>query len=134
MVLLNKIIGGITMKKKFWSAIVLTLAAVALVVSSVLVTVAYLTASSGVSNVFTVGNVSITMFETKVDADGEPVKPYTEVDANSYHLMPGKTYTKDPTIRITSKLEHDSMFLFVKSNNHAISTTAPTTMPVHAPT
>ena len=105
------------MKKKFWSAIVLTLAAVALVVSSVLVTVAYLTASSGVSNVFTVGNVSITMFETKVDADGKPVDPKTEVDANSYHLMPGKTYTKDPTIRVTSLLEQDEMYLFVKTSN-----------------
>lgn len=105
------------MKKKLWTATILTLSAVALVVCSVLATVAYLTASSGVSNVFTVGNVSITMFETKVNVNGEPVDPKVEVDANSYHLVPGKTYTKDPTIRITSLLEQDEMYLFVKSSN-----------------
>lgn len=105
------------MKKKLLTATLLTLTAIVLVISTVLITIAYLTASSGVSNVFTVGNVSIIMFETKVDADGKPVTPYQEVDANSYHLIPNTTYTKDPTIRITSLLEQDEMYLFVKSSN-----------------
>ena len=105
------------MKKKFLTATVLTLSAIALVACSVWATVAYLTASSSVSNVFTVGDVSITMFETKVDSDGVPVTPYQEVDANSYHLVPGKTYVKNPTIRITSKLEEDEMYLYVKTKN-----------------
>lgn len=105
------------MKKKLLTATVLTLCAVALVVSSVLVTIAYLTASSGVSNVFTVGNVSITMYETQVDSNGVPVKPYKAVDANSYHLVPEKTYVKDPTIKVTSLLEQDEMYLYVKTSN-----------------
>ena len=105
------------MKKKLWTSAILVLAAVALVTASVFATVAYLTASSGVSNVFTVGNVSITMFESKVDADGVKIVPNQEVDANSYHLVPDKTYVKDPTIRITSLLQQDEMYLFVKSSN-----------------
>ncbi|MBE6762071.1 MAG: hypothetical protein E7551_07260 [Ruminococcaceae bacterium] len=105
------------MKKKFLTAALLTFAALTLVVVTVFVTVAYLTASSAVSNVFTVGDVSITMYETKVDANGTAVTPYTEVDTNSYHLVPDKTYLKDPTIRITSKLAEDEMYLFVKSSN-----------------
>lgn len=105
------------MKKKLLTALALTMAAVTLVVCSVWATVAYLTASSGVSNVFTVGDVSITMFETKVNSDGTPVEPREEVDANSYHLLPNKKYTKDPTIRINSKLKDDEMFLYVKSSN-----------------
>ena len=104
------------MKKKFLTAALLTFAALTLVVVTVFVTIAYLTASSAVSNVFTVGNVGIAMYETKVDSySGEPSSPLTEVDANSYHLVPGQKYTKDPTIRITSK--EDSMYLFVKSSN-----------------
>ena len=122
------------MKKKLLTAAVLTLCAVALVVGSVLTTIALLTASSGVSNVFTVGNISIAMWESKVNSDGElvdaggnkitatnnvaPVK----VDTNSYHLVPGKTYIKDPTIYIQSGLGTDAnvvdnMYLFVKSSN-----------------
>lgn len=105
------------MKKKLIAAISLTMAAITLVVCSVFATVAYLTASSGVSNVFTVGNVSITMYETKVDSDGVPVTPAAKVDANSYHLVPNKQYMKDPTIKITSLLEEDEMYLYVKSSN-----------------
>lgn len=105
------------MKKKFLTAIALTVAAITLVVCTVFVTVAYLTASSSVSNVFTVGDVSIAMFESKVDSDGEAIVPQERVDTNSYHLTPGKTYSKDPTIKITSLLEQDEMYLFVKSSN-----------------
>ena len=107
------------MKKKLFKATLLVLCAVALVVGSVLATIAYLTASSGVSNVFTVGNVSITMYESKVDADGQIITGTgaEKVIANSYHLVPNKTYHKDPTIKITSTLEQDDMYLFVKSVN-----------------
>ena len=118
------------MKKKLITATLLSVAALALVVASVLGTIAILSSSSAVSNVFTVGDVKINMFESKVnpdgvkiDANGTPIqgtnasaKP-VEVDTNSYHLVPGKTYVKDPTIRITSDFESDQMYLFVKSRN-----------------
>ena len=115
------------MKKKLLTAVVLTLCAVALVVGSVLTTIALLTSSSGVSNVFTVGNISIDMKESKVNSDGKLVDAsgneitpadtdkIVKTDTNSYHLLPGKTYIKDPTIYITS--DTDKMYLFVKSAN-----------------
>ena len=114
------------MKKKLLTACLLVVCAVALVVGSVLTTIALLTSSSGVSNVFTVGNISIDMKESKVNSDGKLVNASGEelngsngdvvkVDTNSYHLLPGKTYIKDPTITVTS--ETDKMYLFVKSAN-----------------
>ncbi|MBR2987254.1 MAG: SipW-dependent-type signal peptide-containing protein [Clostridia bacterium] len=102
------------MKKKLLTLVAVILAAAALVAASVAGTVAYLTASSAVSNVFTVGNVSMTMFEHKVDPIDGTADPNVEVDTNTYHLVDGKTYAKDPTIRVTST---DSMYLFVKSSN-----------------
>lgn len=115
------------MKKKILTASLLLLCAAALVVTSVLTTVALLTSSSGVSNVFTVGDVKISMYESKVNSAGQPVNANGEVieekggdvvkvDTNSYHLIPGKTYVKDPTIYINSG-EMDDMYLFVKSTN-----------------
>ena len=110
------------MKKKVLKAGLLALAAIVLVVATVLATIAYLTASSAVSNVFTVGDVAIAMFEHKVNEYGELVTPSSEVDANSYKLVPAHSYVKDPTIRIKSGLKgdnltSDTMYLFVKSNN-----------------
>jgi predicted ribosomally synthesized peptide with SipW-like signal peptide len=104
-------------EKKLLVAVSLTVAAMVLVVVSVLGTIAYLTASSAVSNVFTVGNIQIKMFEHKVNSDGTLDDSMKEVDTNSYHLVPGKSYIKDPTIRILSKFQEDKMYLFVKSSN-----------------
>ncbi len=119
-------------KRKLLTASVLTLCAVALVAGSVLTTVALLTSSAGVSNTFTVGNVSITMDESKVNEKGEKVdasgnvidltaddaaSKVVKVTANSYHLIPGETYTKDPTIHIGNNGDMDEMYLFVKSTN-----------------
>ncbi|MBQ7364872.1 MAG: hypothetical protein IJW46_04675 [Clostridia bacterium] len=109
------------MKKKLITIVAVILAAAALVIGSVAGTVAYLTASAAVSNVFTVGNVAIEMFESKVNSDGTLVDPSVAAgtkktaDSNSYHLLPGQTYVKDPTIYINET--SDSMYLFVKTSN-----------------
>lgn len=77
--------------------------AVLLVCISVGATVAYLTSTTEtVENTFTVGQVKITLDEAKVGADG---KALTGDDAervyeNSYKLMPGGSYDKDPTIHV----------------------------------
>ena len=113
------------MKKKLLTAAVLVLAAVALVIATVFTTIAYLTSSSAVSNTFTVGNVGIKMFESNVDADGKAVADtdingvMKDSDGNNYHLMPGKTYDKDPTIYIDSS--SDASYLFVKVRNNIAS-------------
>ena len=81
-------------------ALLLTLCAVLLVTASVLGTMAYLTSTDEVQNTFTVGQVKITLDEAKVTTDGEPVEGAARVTENSYKLMPGHTYTKDPTIHV----------------------------------
>ena len=81
-------------------ALLLTLCAVLLVAASVMGTMAYLTSTDTVENTFTVGNVKITLDEAKVDTDGTPAAPAERVKANSYKLLPGHTYTKDPTVTV----------------------------------
>ena len=76
-------------------ALLLTLCAVLLVAASVLGTMAYLTSTDTVTNTFTVGKVEITLDETDVTNPNGP-----RVKANSYKLMPGTTYTKDPTVTV----------------------------------
>lgn len=74
---------------------------------SVLGTLAYLTASDSVQNTFTVGKVAITLDEAKVDANGAALTgdAAVRVKANSYKLLPGHTYAKDPTIHVEAGSE-----------------------------
>ncbi len=81
-------------------ALLLTFCAVLLVVASVLGTIAYLTANDTVTNTFTVGRVAINLDEAKVTEDGKAVTPANRVKENSYKLLPGHTYTKDPTVTV----------------------------------
>lgn len=86
-------------------ALLLTLCAVLLVTASVLGTMAFLTSTASVKNTFTVGSVKITLDEAKVTPDGKPVEGAARVAENSYKLMPGHTYTKDPTIHVDATSE-----------------------------
>lgn len=102
-------------KKK---VILTVLCAVLLVVGSVLGTMAYLTSTTATANnTFTVGNVAITLDEAKVNDDGSVVtgSDAGRVTANTYKLIPGHTYTKDPTIHVASGSE--ACWLFVKVEN-----------------
>lgn len=101
------------MKKS--KAILMALCAVLLVAASVMGTLAYLTSTDSVTNTFTVGNVKITLDEAKVSTDGTPVQGAARVDANEYHLLPGHTYTKDPTIHVAA--DSEDCYLFVKVEN-----------------
>lgn len=98
-------------------ALLLTLCAVLLVAASVLGTMAYLTSSAEVKNTFTVGKVEIKLDEAKVTADGIPVEGADRVTANSYKLMPGTTYTKDPTVTVLNGSEASYVRMKVTFNN-----------------
>lgn len=63
-------------------------------------TLAWLTDRDVAVNTFTVGQVDITVDEAKVNADGTPVEGAERVQTNEYHLIPGCTYTKDPTLTV----------------------------------
>ena len=78
-------------------------------------TVAYLTSKDTVTNTFTVGNVKITLDEAKVNTDGTVIANADRVKANTYKLLPGHTYTKDPTVHVAAGSE--DCWLFVKVDN-----------------
>lgn len=91
-------------------ALLLSLCAVLLVTVSVLGTMAYLTSQDTVVNSFTVGSVAITLDELDVTkTDG------SRTDANTYHLLPGHKYDKDPTVHV--KPVSEDSWLFVKVEN-----------------
>lgn len=98
-------------------ALLLILCAVLLVAASVLGTMAYLTSSAEVKNTFTIGKVEIKLDEAKVTADGIPVEGAARVTANSYKLMPGTTYTKDPTVTVKAGSEESYVRMKVTFNN-----------------
>ena len=113
------------MKTKVLKSMLLVAAAIVLVIASVLGTMAYLTSTSAVSNVFTVGEVKLQMFETKVKPDGTPdeiVAPggMKTADTNSYHLIPGTTYTKDPTIYVDGSSVPSYLFVRVRNDIKAL--------------
>ena len=62
-----------TLKKKLLVALCAIVVLAAVVAASVMGTVAYMVSASKVSNVFTIGNVLITLNESKVDANGKIV-------------------------------------------------------------
>ncbi len=102
-------------------ALVLALCAVLLVVTTVFVTMAFLTSEDSVQNTFTFGHVYIELDEAKVDKTGTVTagadRTSTEgrVDTNEYHLIPGHSYVKDPTVHVDSNSE--DCWLFVKLKN-----------------
>lgn len=100
-------------------ALLLTLCAVLLVTASVLGTMAFLTSTDEVKNTFTVGSVNIALDEAKVTTDGMPVEGAARVKANEYHLLPGHTYTKDPTVTVKDGSESAYVRLKVTFNNAA---------------
>ena len=81
-------------------ALLLTLCAVLLVAASVLGTMAFLTSKDEVVNTFTVGSVAIKLDEAKANPDGSLVGNADRVKANSYKLLPGHTYNKDPMVTV----------------------------------
>ena len=81
-------------------ALLLSLCAVLLVTASVLGTMAYLTSQDTVTNTFSVGSVAIKLDEAKANTDGTLVENADRVKANSYKLLPGHTYNKDPMVTV----------------------------------
>lgn len=102
-------------------ALALALCAVLLVVSTVFVTMAFLTDRDSVQNTFTFGQVGISLDEADVDANGvveagdDRESTEGRVQENEYHLIPGHNYVKDPTIHVDDGSEN--CLLFVKLEN-----------------
>lgn len=124
------------MNKKIRNRIVLAVCAVLLACVSVSATLAYLTSTTGtVTNTFTVGKVSfdpnlkngldearVNEYGELVNEDGKTTDEVGEdweaadrVTENTYKLIPGHTYTKDPTIHLDP--ESEDCYLFVAVHN-----------------
>lgn len=101
------------MKSKH-KALLLSMCAVLLIVGSVFGTLAYLTDTESVTNTFAVGRVGLSLQETGMtdpDNDG--------VFGKAYHLLPGQSYEKDPTVTVDAKSEESyvRMIVTVKFEN-----------------
>ena len=107
------------------------IALVLVVVMSVAGTVAYLTSQATVTNTFTVGKVAITLDETKVTEYGDAVPSAAPVSANQYTLIPGHTYTKNPTVHVNADSENCWVFVKVTNEIAAIEAPASATDPVY---
>ena len=87
--------------KKRQKVAVLAMSGTLLVAASVMGTMAYLQDQDTVTNTFTVGQVDLTLDEADVKTDGTYVTDHdSRVTKNEYHLIPGRTYYKDPTVTI----------------------------------
>lgn len=67
-------------------------------------TLAYMTASSAKTNVFTVGNIGVTLTEPDWDA------------AENHKIYPGATLDKDPTVTVSEDSEDCYVYVGVKNN------------------
>lgn len=103
---------------------IMLLCAIVVMSSAAFGTIAYLTDSRSLTNTFTVGNVAITLDEARtdpsgapVDADGNPVgengTPARTQEGNQYKLIPGSTYTKDPTVTVKAGSESSYVRMLV---------------------
>lgn len=102
--------------KSYAKVLVVVLCAILLVVGSVMGTLAYLTDRQAVVNTFTVGDVDIKVDETPVTPDGEPIPGEDRVEENEYHLIPGQSYTKDPTMTVVKGSEESYVRMMVTIN------------------
>lgn len=112
-------------------ALLLVMCAIVLVVGSVFGTIAYLTDAEAVTNTFSVGSVGLKLDEADVNEDGQLLckdgtTVYTgaegqeiadRVKENAYHLLPGHTYIKDPTVTMTDDSEDAYVRMMVKVEN-----------------
>ena len=119
--------------KKGTKIIGLILAVVLLMTATVFGTLAYLQATTDqLKNTFTVGKVEIALDEARTNTSGQPLDSNgtlvsdrksaerydgsTGKTGNEYHLVPGKVYTKDPTVTVDKDSEDSYVFVKVINN------------------
>ena len=100
-------------------ALLLVLCVVMLVSATAFGTLAYLTDNDQVTNTFTVGNIEIILDEAPVDTNGDATTG-PRVKTNSYKLLPGHEYDKDPTVHVQAGSENCYLFVTVKNEISAI--------------
>ena len=108
------------MKKKFLITMSVVACALLLVVGSIAGTIAYMTSvTTKVTNTFTSGNVAITLDESVVDVYGNKTTG-TTTSGNTYKLIPGHEYSKDPTVHVAEGSEDCWIFVQIVDDLAAI--------------
>ena len=109
---------------KIKKALLIVVCAGCLVVVTMFGTLAYLTDKDSDVNTFTVGKVDILLDELDVDNDEDKSDITTGTvgngqrdKANEYHLIPGQTYTKDPTVTVKADSESSYIYMIVTVEN-----------------
>lgn len=102
------------MKKK----IVIISSLLTILMLSIGITLAFLTDAEETKNTFTIGKVDISLYETAVDENGTPIKNADPVIENDYHLLPGKSYVKDPTITVKEGSDDSYVRMLVTLNKY----------------
>ena len=99
--------------------LLLALCAILLVGATIAGTVAYLTSQKTVTNTFTVGKVSITLTEDKINVQtGEKLtgsEAGTTDKLQNIELVPGREIEKNPVITVSN--DSEECYLFVKIEN-----------------
>lgn len=115
--------------KKRTKILAVILSCAAILGGTVFGSMAYLQDQDSVTNTFTVGQVDISLDEALTNDAGEKLTAdkttvYTDPDsqtladrvkANTYKLIPGHTYVKDPTVHVAAGSE--ACYVFVKVEN-----------------
>ena len=93
----------------------LTIACVAvLLAGAVFGTLAYFTDSESATNTFTVGEVGITLDESN---ESTPDADDRTTTGNAYHLLPGHSYVKDPTVTVEEGSSESYVRMMVTVSN-----------------
>lgn len=92
---------------------------------SVAGTVAYFTDADAGTNVFTVGQVGLTLDESDVNEEGK-VDSERRVTENKYRLVPGYVYVKDPVVHIDD--DSSDAWIFVRVVNEIAAIEGGTTV------
>lgn len=111
--------------KQYAKPLLVVCIALLLIFATVFSTLAFLQdETSQLLNTFTAGKVSITLDEATVtaetvDEEGIPLDPVNNRTdmGNTYKLIPGASYYKDPTIHVSD--DSENCLLFVKIDNTA---------------
>ena len=102
------------MKKK----IIAISAAIAIIAIAVVGgSLAWFTSSAEVTNTFTMGKVSITLDEAKVDKNGKAIigDGAARVRENSYHIVPGAVLDKDPTVTVVAGSADCWVYVYIEN-------------------
>lgn len=74
--------------------------------------------SDDVTNTFTVGDINISLIEHAYETDDTDMISKTVSNKNTYPLIPGTVYAKDPTVTVKAGSEDCYLFIKVTETNN----------------